>query len=199
MYLYFLIILICCISIISFSNSDFFYKLSLKPYRVFNNDEWYRIITSCLLHADILHLVFNLYALFSFGTFVEDSFTFHFGKLGGLYMVIFFVFSHVVSEISSLIKNRNNIYYTSIGASGGISAFILFFVLNQPLSVVYFFFIPMPSFVMGFLFLSYSYFISKKQLDNVNHEAHFYGSLFGIFVAFLLDTSIFNTFICNFF
>ncbi len=64
-----------------------------------------------------------------------------------------------------------------------------------PTTPVYFFLIPfpIPAFVFGILYLGYSYYMDKRGGDNVAHDAHFYGALFGIlFTAFLEPDLIFD-------
>jgi membrane associated rhomboid family serine protease len=44
---------------------------SLAPHDVLKNGEWWRIFTAGFLHADLMHIAFNMFALFQVGTFVE--------------------------------------------------------------------------------------------------------------------------------
>jgi hypothetical protein len=45
------------------------------------------------------------------------------------------------------------------------------------------------------LFLFYSAYMSKKGGDNVNHDAHFWGALFGVAFTILVHPDVINTFI----
>ena len=59
----------------------------------------------------------------------------------------------------------------------------------SPLGTIGFFFIPMKGWIAGILLLGVSYFLIRRKKagkynDNVSHESHFWGALFGI--AFIL-------------
>ncbi|MFQ3577064.1 MAG: rhomboid family intramembrane serine protease, partial [Cytophagales bacterium] len=143
MYIYFLLASIAAVSFYAWSNQEVFNSFAMKPYRVLKLNEWHRLITSGFIHVDYFHLFFNLYALYSFGQVTEKMFIFYLGEYGGIYMILFFIAAVVISDLTSLNKHKNNVYYSSVGASGGVSAFILFFVINQPMSTVSLLFIPM--------------------------------------------------------
>ena len=72
--------------------------------------EYYRLITSCFLHGNIMHLFFNMYALYVIGSQIEN----YFGRIK--YLIIFFV-SGVIGNLFSMIFNGN---IPSLGASGAI-------------------------------------------------------------------------------
>ena len=40
--------------------------------------------------------------------------------------------------------------------------------------------VPIQPFLFGFLYLAYSYYMGRRRGDNVNHDAHFYGALYGV-------------------
>jgi membrane associated rhomboid family serine protease len=86
---------------------------------------------------------------------------------------------------SNVFETRNNSKYNSLGASGGVSAVLFAAILYAPLMTVsLYFFIQMPGFIFGLLFLGYSFYEAKRGTSYVNHSAHMYGALFGmIFMA----------------
>jgi hypothetical protein len=55
-------------------------------------------------------------------------------------------------------------------------------------------FIPfgIPGFIWGVLYLLYSYYMGRRRGDNINHDAHFYGALYGVVLtlALLPDTIV---------
>jgi len=95
----------------------------------------------------------------------------------------------VVSEMPSYLKHKHNPGYNSLGASGAVSAVIFACAVIAPLSMLSVFFIPMPAFIFGFLYLGYSYYLSQKGGDGINHDAHFYGAVFGIIAIILIHPS----------
>jgi len=51
----------------------------------------------------------------------------------------------------------------------------------------------MPGFILGTLYLVYSYYQGRKANDGINHDAHLYGALFGfLFCAILIPASLPN-------
>jgi membrane associated rhomboid family serine protease len=57
----------CIISFVAFSNASLLENLLFYPYRMWRNKEWHRLVSNGFVHADITHLLFNMFALFSFG------------------------------------------------------------------------------------------------------------------------------------
>jgi membrane associated rhomboid family serine protease len=47
--------------------------------------------------------------------------------------------------------------------------------------------IPLPAWVFGVLYLLYSWQMDKRGGDNVAHDAHFYGAVFGVLFTVVLD------------
>jgi Rhomboid family. len=89
--------------------------------------------------------------------------------------------------LPTYIKHRNNNSYASLGASGGVSAVLFAFILLVPWATIYVFVIPVPAIVFGVLYLVYSQYMSKKGGDNINHDAHFWGAMFGIVALLVID------------
>jgi len=84
-------------------------KFALYGPYVVRYKEYYRLITCAFLHGDILHLLFNSYALFVIGSQIENFM----GK--AKYIIIYFV-SIIVASLFSILLTKG----VSIGASGAI-------------------------------------------------------------------------------
>jgi membrane associated rhomboid family serine protease len=189
------------ISIMCFSNRDLFEKLQFNPYRIHKKHEYYRFISHAFVHADWIHLIVNMIVLFSFGQWLEQSFkVLHQNEILSLppvfYYLLLYFSSMVVSSFITYKKYRENEFYNAVGASGAVSAVLfacIFFDPWQKLSL--YFFIPIPGILFGVLYLWYSQYMSKRNMDNTNHDAHFLGALFGFTFPILLDPRLFYVFI----
>ena len=107
------------VSYICFGDHELFRKLAFIPYRTVHNNEWYRLITHGFVHADMTHLLVNMFTFWSFGTYMESAF----GYLGlgtGGYLGLYFG-GMVAASLYDLARRRNDPYYVSIGASGAVS------------------------------------------------------------------------------
>jgi membrane associated rhomboid family serine protease len=166
--------------------------MMMNPYKIQNQNEYYRFITSGLIHANFSHLLWNMFSLYFFGNVVEQYFSLIFGIAGPYYFVAFYILAIIVSDLPTFFKNRIHPGYNSLGASGGVSAVIFASVLFQPLEKICFYFvICLPGFILAIGYIMWSYYNGKKSNDNINHEAHLYGALFGIvFCAVLFPASI---------
>ncbi len=157
-------------------------KLIFYPFNVKRDGEFYRFITGGLIHADWMHLFINMFVLFSFGAKVEFAFLTTFGALGWfLYPLLYFMAIPLASTYS-YIKHHDNAYYMALGASGAVSAVVFASILFDPtagLVLLFFPFFPTPAFIMGLLYLLYSSYMAKRASDNIGHDAHFYGAVFG--------------------
>lgn len=177
----------------SFRRIDLFHKLKFNAYQIIHRKEWWRMITSGFLHVGWGHLFFNMLALYFFGDLVEQYFQIYWGATGKLLYFALYIISIPISSIYSLIKNRNNHYYNAVGASGAVSAILFASILIS----IYFFFIPIPipGIIFGPLFLAYSHFMGRKNIDNIGHDAHFWGAIVGFLLPFLFKPFLFRIFL----
>lgn len=180
-----LIGLTCACSVYAWSSTELYEKWVMAPYFVHRRGEWYRFLTSGFLHADVPHLAFNMIAFWSFAPSVRAYFDEHYGTSLGLGLFLLLYLSGiVVSDLPTYFKHRHSPNYLSLGASGGVSSVMFASILFQPLGQIGIAFLPddfaLPSFVFGFLYLIYSYYQGKRMGDNINHDAHLYGALYGI-------------------
>ncbi|NCX95807.1 MAG: rhomboid family intramembrane serine protease [Chitinophagia bacterium] len=188
---YLIIIITAIISIAAFSNSALLNKLILYPYRMEGPEEYYRLLTSGFLHADWNHLLFNMLSLYFFGDNVIQILQQIVGGSAPIAFVSIYCLAITVSSVPALIKHRQNSNYSALGASGGVAGIIFFTIYYFPWSQIYIGFIPfgIPAILYGAIYVLYSYFMAQRSMDNIGHEAHLSGALFGFSVALLLDPS----------
>ncbi|MFN8346421.1 MAG: rhomboid family intramembrane serine protease [Spirosomataceae bacterium] len=191
-----LIILTVGISWYAWQNPSLLTKWVMNPARVSKHNEYYRFITSGFIHADVGHLIFNMFSLYFFGEAMEAFLGQIFGSNGIIYYLILYIAGIIVSDIPTFIKHRNNSGYNSLGASGGVSALLFAFILLAPLQKVCLYFaICIPGFIFGAIYMAYSFYEGRKMGGRINHDAHLYGALFGVvFMALLLPETIPNFF-----
>lgn len=194
-----IILITCVVSFMAWNNTELYNKLIFNPYIIFHKNEWYRLFSSALLHADIPHLVINMFVLYSFGSFIEQVYDLYIP--GGLALyVAMYILAIGAANIKTLIENKNNVWYNAVGASGAVSAVVFAFVLFAPIEKILFFgIIPIPAFLYGLLYLVYSQYMSKKASDNIGHDAHFFGAVFGFVFTGLLRPELFQMFVSKIF
>ena len=198
----FLIVITSGISVLAFNNLDLFNKLKFNAYMVWHKNEYSRLLTNGLIHSGWMHLGFNMYVLWMFGEMIEPVFsspdffpyTYKFGK--ALY-IIMYVVAIPISSVLSLIKHKNNHYYNAVGASGAVSAVVFTTILLAPTMPLGIIFIPiqLPAYIFGLLYLAYTFYMSKRGKDNIGHDAHFIGSIFGLIFPILLNPGLVQHFI----
>lgn len=181
-----IIILTAVISISAFNNNDVYNRLILWPKRMDEPKEYYRLLTSGFIHADWMHLGFNMLTLYFFGGQVEQIFA-AIGK-PGLFPVMYLA-GIVAASLPSFAKHKNNGYFRSLGASGGVAAVLFSFIYYAPWETILIIFLPVPSIIAAIAYLVYSVYMSRKGADNINHDAHFWGAVFGFVFTFLFDPS----------
>lgn len=193
----FIVAVTVVISFGCFSNSRLFDKLSLKPYRVIHSGEWYRLISHGFVHADWMHLFVNMFTFWSFGQYIEDAFEYMgFGRWA--FLLLYFG-GMIVASVNDLIRYRNASWYTSIGASGAVSAVLFTAIFLNPWDkILLFAAIPIPGILFGVLYLFYCQYMARKGGDNINHNAHFYGAVYGFIFPVLLEPRLFQYFLSHF-
>ena len=192
-----IIVVTVIVSLMAWNNYSLMDRWIMNPYQVANRGQYYRLITSGFLHADWSHLLFNMISLYFFGSFIEQVFGFLFGAGGPVYLIGFYIVAIVISDIPTLLKHRNNPGYNSLGASGGVSAILFAVILFRPLTPINLFFIPIgiPGFIFGGLYLAYSYYEARRGMGAVNHDAHFYGALFGVLFMIVVYPPVLSQFL----
>ena len=175
------------VSLYAFKDRSLMSRLIMNPYTINRHKQVYRFVTSGFIHNDHMHLLWNMFSFYFFGTAVERVFSAVFGDAGGFYFVALYIIAIVVSDLPTYLKNKHNPSYNSLGASGGVSAVIFAYIIFQPLqSICIYIALCMPGFILGSLYIFFSWYQGRKANDNINHDAHLYGALFGLVFCVVL-------------
>jgi membrane associated rhomboid family serine protease len=188
------------VSLAALSNRALMDKLLFSPYLIIHKKEWFRLISHGFVHADYIHLAINMIVLYSFGSSIESTFSFlrDQGEINNhwLHIVTIYLGGIVISSLTTLKKHKDNFYYQSVGASGAVSAFVFMHIFFFPLKNLYFFgILPIPAILFGIGYLFYSHYKSRKSNDNINHDAHFVGAVFGFCYPLLINPKFIRYFI----
>lgn len=184
-------------SFIAFNNRSFYIKGWFSPYDIKRFKQYYRFITHIFLHVSWEHLLFNMITLYFFGTFVEDGFSYYFGKWGKIIFLLEFVGAGILASIPTYFKNQNNSSYVAVGASGAVSAILFSSILLDPTNKIFIFFIPIgiPAYFFGPLYLIYSIYMARKNVDQVAHDVHFWGAIFGFVFPIFIKPELLSIFV----
>jgi membrane associated rhomboid family serine protease len=156
--------------------------LILNPYRVRERWEVHRLLTAGWLHADGTHLIFNMLTLYFFADDVLRV-------IGPARFLVLYVSTVVVAFIPTTLRHMRRPDYNSLGASGAVAAVIFSAVLLYPGLKMQLMFIPipLPGVVFAVGYLAYSVWHSYSAGDNVNHDAHFSGAIYGSVLTYLFE------------
>lgn len=182
-----IIIVTVAISLAAFNNAAIFQKSLMNPFMVFKKNQYWRLISSGFIHGSYIHLGFNMFTFYFFGRVVEQVFGQVLGGAGYLVFILFYLSALVISDLPTAWKHKDQINYNSLGASGAVSAMVFASIIYFPLNKIYLFgIIGIPGFILGILYVLYSYFQGKNMSDNINHDAHLYGAVYGAVFAILI-------------
>lgn len=188
-----IIVITAITSISAFNNRERLQGMLFSPYVIKRNGEYHRFFTSGLVHGSWIHLLFNMFVLYSFGIATESYFEQIFGAAGKWLFLVLYILGIILSEVYSYFQHQDNPHYASLGASGAVSAVVFASILINPwMGIVFIFFpfFPIPGFVIGILYLLYSAYMAKNSNDNIGHYAHFFGAIFGFVFPLLFKPKL---------
>ena len=170
---------------ISFMNNHF----TLSTYGFFHKHNYHTLVTAVFSHIDPIHLAFNSFVLYSFGTNVIHALgkaRFAFLYLGGgiVSSLAYVVWPYVIPKSWPAYHLHRD--EPGVGASGAINSLVIWSVLRWPTSMFYFFgVIPVPAFVAGLGLVAVDAFgLYEGSTNKVGNIAHLGGAAFGA-VCFL--------------
>ena len=158
-----------------------------RPYHLVPKRQFDTVILSGFVHADVGHLLFNMFTFYFFA-FPMERF------IGTIPFLVLYFFGLVLSHACTWYKHRNNPAYASLGASGAISAVLFAYIVYFPTATLMIIPIPVPIpavlFAIGYV--AYSYWASKQNVGRINHDAHLCGAIAGVLFVALTDPAAFG-------
>ena len=169
------------ISLLGFRYPELSDRLLFRPERILAQREWYRLLSSALIHVDWMHLFFNIVALYSFGETVE-------ALHGPLVLLLIYWASVLGGSLLSLFLHRNH-DYSALGASGGVCGVMFASILLVPGMSIGTLFVPVriPGPVFAAFYLAATFFALRRGVGNIGHDAHFGGAVVGLLLALAVD------------
>lgn len=179
------------VSLIAFSNRVWIEKLVFNPYIIEQRGQWYRFLTSGMIHADMLHLLINMLVLYSFGGMTEYYYDMVFGEQSTYYFLCLYFGGMAIAVLPSFNKHRSNPGYNALGASGAVSAVVFSFIFFEPLEKICLYgILCLPGILFGAAYLIYCVYSARKDRGRVNHDAHFWGALYGMFFTAVMKPTL---------
>lgn len=185
------------VSAMAFQNRNLFDQLKFNAYAIKHHNQWYRAFSHGLIHADWAHLVLNMFVLYSFGDVVLYFFEQLFAGKHIFYFLLLYIGGLGFSTLFDMRKYSETPSFNAVGASGAVSAVVFTSILIYPMGKISLLFIPIeiPSFIFGGLYLAYSAYMDRKNIDNIGHSAHFWGAIYGLILPIALKPSLFENFV----
>lgn len=175
------------VSWLAFERPQLLNRLILWPPAIDRHRQYDRLLTHGFIHADWSHLLFNMITLYFFGRLIERVIAQLIGPFGFL---LFYLSAIVIAILPTYLRHRHDPHYRSLGASGAVSAVLFAFILLQPWSLIFVFFLPMPAIVYAVAYVAYSFWMDKRGGDNINHSAHLSGAIYGVLFMLLMEPRV---------
>ncbi len=173
------------ISLKGFDDAYFFRKYQFHVGSI-RAGQQFRMVTSAFLHADFVHLAFNMIALYSFAPVV-------FEHLGNPTFLLIYAGSLIFGSLLTMYFHGNDYSYSAVGASGAVTGIIYSAILLEPgMSIGLLGVIPIPAYIFGIGYLLYSIYGMKAKNDNIGHTAHFGGAIGGYAITLFKDPLLFQ-------
>jgi membrane associated rhomboid family serine protease len=172
-------------SIYAFNDHVLYGRFMLHPYSVYRKNKVYTLITSGLIHANWMHLIFNMFTFFFFAFKLEAT-------IGHWQFGMVYFLGMVLADLPSVVKHKGDFWYNSLGASGAIAAVLFSYILFYPFDTLMIFPLPIPIWacLFGILYLIYCAYMSRNSRDNINHDAHLFGAIAGVLITVILEPRI---------
>lgn len=178
-----LIVVNVLLSYKGFNDISFFRKYEFHVGSI-RSGEQIRMLSSGFLHADMIHLIFNMLTLWFFAPVVISY-------LGDISFLMIYFGSLIFGSLLTMFFHKDDYGYRAVGASGAVTGVLYSAILLQPdMMLGIFFVIPMPAYIFGILYLLYSIYGMKAKNDNIGHTAHFGGAIGGYLITLLKEPSL---------
>lgn len=149
-------------------------KLGANISTLVKSGEYFRLLTAIFLHGGIIHLFFNMYALYSIGNFIET----YFGR--SKYFIVFML-TGIVGSLTSYIFTRG----FSVGASGAVFGLLGLLLAQKLKRKVYYAELPIDT--RSIVMIVVINLILGFTIPNVDNAAHIGGLISGTLLGLFLN------------
>ena len=196
---YIIIAITVVISLLSFNNRELFGRLQFNAYQIAHRRQYYRMLSHGFVHAGWWHLFVNMFVLYFFGRncerILQELAAEGIIHLPMLTYLLLYLLGIIFASTVSLMQHKHDIMYNSVGASGAVAAVMFFSIFFSPWQMLYLYgIIGLPGIVFAILYVVYEHFQSRRGGDNINHEAHLLGAVFGFIFPLFLDIHLIKYF-----
>jgi membrane associated rhomboid family serine protease len=177
-----------------FGNTKLIDRSLFRPYWFLRRRQYDTIVLSGFMHADLMHLIFNMMTFFFFGFLLERA-------IGSTHFLLLYFAGMLVSHIGTYVKQKNNPEYACLGASGAISAVLfaaIVFFPGQSLFIIPIP-VPIPAPLFGIGYLAYTWYAARNPHGRINHDAHLGGAITGLVYVALIEPRAFSYLFSNLF
>jgi membrane associated rhomboid family serine protease len=156
-----------------------------RPYWFLRKRQYWTLISSGFVHADVSHLLFNLLTFYFFAFPLQRV-------IGPIRFTALYVIALLLSNAGTYIKRRNEPEYACLGASGAILAVMFATIVYFPHNRLFFFPlpVPIPAPLFAVLYLAYTIYSARQSGGRINHDAHLDGALTGLVFVALTDWDV---------
>lgn len=177
-----------------FGNPKIIEHSLFRPYWFLRRRQYDTIVLSGFVHADLMHLIFNMMTFYFFGFLLERA-------IGSLNFLLLYFAGLLVSHLGTYIKQKNNPEYSCLGASGAISAVLFAAIVFFPDQSLYIIPIPVPipAPLFGIGYLAYTWYAARNPQGRINHDAHLGGAITGLVYVALVEPSAYRYLLANLF
>lgn len=144
------------------------------------------IITSGFVHADLPHLLFNMFTFWFFAFPMER-------RIGTLPFLALYATGLVLSHGCTWYRHKGNPQYASLGASGAISAVLFAYIVYFPATklIILPIPVPVPAVLFAVGYVAWSWWASNRERGRINHDAHLCGAIAGVLFVAVADPQAF--------
>jgi len=195
-----ILLLTSAVSVKAFDKSSgWLQQLMFHAVSIRTKKQYYRFFTYGLVHADFIHLFVNMYVLWTFGGLISREFFLLHASSGNLLFLLLYFGALPASTIPAYFTHKFHSSYCAVGASGAVSAVVFACIIINPQMSMGLMFLPffIPAWLFGLLYLLYSFYMTRKGNENIGHDAHLFGALFGILFILISEPQALIRFLHN--